>query len=114
MNRAQQAYYLENSEFGSGVDNLGLGIQTQTTNYSYIVTLDNANSAVSNFGTPQPTKKALKHYNGRVWLGTVATTSEATTLALLCESVKPLASQAANTAASNGACATDFKPLDTK
>jgi type IV pilus assembly protein PilA len=115
MNRAQQAYYLENSEFGSNVDVLGLGIQTQTTNYSYNVTLDNGNTAVNNFATPLATKKAIKHYNGRVWLGTVTTTSEATTLAILCESIKPLASQTTNDAASNGACASGtFKTIDTK
>lgn len=114
MNRAQQAYYLENGEFGSSVDNLGLGITTQTTNYSYSVELDNTNTAVNNFGSALTTKKAIKHYNGRVWLGTVTSTSEATTLARLCESVKPQASQATNTAQSNAACGADFKLIDTK
>jgi type IV pilus assembly protein PilA len=119
MNRAQQAYYLENSEFGSGVDNLGLGIQTQTTNYTYGVQLTDNTSGVNQFAMPIATKKALKLYNGRVWLGSVAATSEATTLAILCESVKPLASQATNDAPTNtgssGTCAAGtFKTLDTK
>jgi len=115
MNRAQQAYYLENSEFGSNVDVLGLGIQTQTTNYSYSVALDDPNTAVNQFGTPLATKKALRHYNGSVWLGTVTSTSEATTLAVLCESTKPLASQSTNTAVTAGhTCAANFKPIDTK
>jgi len=84
MNRAQQAYYLENSEFGSTVQLLGLGIQTQTVNYSYGVELGNASSAVNIYGASL--KKPLRHYQGRVWLGTVIETSEATTLAMLCES----------------------------
>ena len=110
MNRAQQAYYLENSEFGSSVDMLGLGIQTQTSNYSY--TVGTVSGAANNLGTSL--KAPLKHYNGRVWLGTVTTTSEATTLAILCESIAPLQGQSGNTVASNGTCGTNFKPLDTK
>ena len=39
MNRAQQAYYLENSEFAPQPAELGLGIQTSTENYSYTVEL---------------------------------------------------------------------------
>lgn len=35
MNRAQQAYYPENSAFGNSVDGLGIGIKTETSNYKY-------------------------------------------------------------------------------
>ncbi len=87
MNRAQQAYYLENSEFGSTVQLLGLGIQTLTVNYSYAVQLRDSASGVNIYGASL--KKPLRHYQGRVWLGTVIETSEATTLAMLCESKKP-------------------------
>jgi prepilin-type N-terminal cleavage/methylation domain-containing protein len=87
MNRAQQAYYLENTEFGSTVQLLGLGIQTQTINYSYGVQLRDNASAVNVYGASL--KKPLRHYQGRVWLGTVLETSEATTLAMLCETKKP-------------------------
>ncbi len=87
MNRAQQSYYLENSEFGSSVQLLGLGIQTQTVNYSYAVELKNPATAVNVYGASL--KKPLRHYQGRVWLGTVIETSEATTLAMLCETKKP-------------------------
>jgi len=87
MNRAQQAYYLENSEFGSTVQLLGLGIQTQTVNYSYGVELGNTSTSVNIYGATL--KKPLRHYQGRVWLGTVIETSEATTLAMLCESKTP-------------------------
>ena len=39
MNRAQQAYYMENGEFTDAIPELGLGIQSSTDNYSYTVTL---------------------------------------------------------------------------
>src|ERR671932_2734109 len=35
MNRAQQAYYLDNKAFSNSLQSLGLGIQPQTTNYVY-------------------------------------------------------------------------------
>ncbi|GAX34863.1 type IV pilin-like G/H family protein [Nodularia sp. NIES-3585] len=35
MNRGQQTFYLENQKFSSAVENMGLGILTQTTNYKY-------------------------------------------------------------------------------
>ncbi|MBD1861234.1 MULTISPECIES: type IV pilin-like G/H family protein [Trichocoleus] len=86
MNRAQQAYYLENSTFGSTVENLGLGIQTQTTNYTYTVTAPETNG-ISTVATNRGNslKAPLRQYAGRVELGTVIATSEATTLAILCE-----------------------------
>jgi type IV pilus assembly protein PilA len=37
MNRGQQTRYLENQEFTGNIEDLGLGIQTQTTNYTYKV-----------------------------------------------------------------------------
>ena len=84
MNRAQQAYYLENSDWGSTVNLLGLGIQTQTVNYSYSVLIDNvSDTAVNNYGASM--KRPLRHYAGRVYLDTITETSEATTIAYLCE-----------------------------
>jgi type IV pilus assembly protein PilA len=35
MNRAQQAYYLEYNEFSKSIENLGLGIEAETENYTY-------------------------------------------------------------------------------
>ena len=88
MNRAQQAYYLENSDWGSTVNLLGLGIQTQTVNYSYGVNADTTgNTSINNVGISL--KRPLRHYQGRVFLGTVIETSEATTIAYLCETKKP-------------------------
>ncbi|WP_375512329.1 type IV pilin-like G/H family protein [uncultured Nostoc sp.] len=82
MNRAQQAYFLENAAFTSTMDQLGLGIRTQTENYAYAIngnTTQVANNGIS-------LKPVLKSYQGVVIKSTVLSTSEATTLAVLCQS----------------------------
>ncbi|MBD2121376.1 type IV pilin-like G/H family protein [Trichocoleus sp. FACHB-262] len=113
MNRAQQAYFLENTDFGSSVELLGLGIATATTNYNYVIS-DKTGTSVVNQGVSQ--KAPLKTYAGRVELGTVTATSEATTLAILCETVKPGAAQALVPTATAGAtpCTTTGKVIDAK
>jgi type IV pilus assembly protein PilA len=35
LNRAQEAYYLERGEFANTIDKVGLGIRTESANYSY-------------------------------------------------------------------------------
>ena len=104
LNRAQQAYYLEKSQFSSSIELLGLGITTTTENYVYNIstgsvgainaggTAMNAapvppvktHSWVNAFGSPRV--RALKGYSGVTWLGTTGTgAGEATTLAVLFE-----------------------------
>ena len=89
MNRAQQAYYLEKAEFVDGAvpedfGKLGLGIKTETTNYIYdIAGGGKAGKLVNNFANPRV--DPIKAYVGGVQLGEIAVTSEATTLATLCE-----------------------------
>ncbi|NEO99311.1 MAG: prepilin-type N-terminal cleavage/methylation domain-containing protein [Symploca sp. SIO2E9] len=89
MNRAQQAYFLENGEFAKDEEfgALGLGIQTKTENYEYVIADANADRAVNPYVTnqAQPKQQAIKAYQGGVSLGVVTDTSEATTLAVLCE-----------------------------
>ncbi|MEG4811458.1 type IV pilin-like G/H family protein [Microcoleus sp. F8-D3] len=107
MNRAQQAKYAENGKFAD-VDNLGLGIKTQTTNYVYSVepkTPTSSTQAVGNIGAPLAT--SLKGYTGTVQLGTSAgAESETTTIAILCESGKAGTTAAQATAGTNSlACA---------
>ncbi|PSB14368.1 pesticin [filamentous cyanobacterium Phorm 46] len=85
MNRAQQAKYAEAGGFVvDTIDKLGIGIKTQTTNYTYTVS-GTSDSNVANKGIPSV--GALKAYTGSVVLSVVASTSEATTLAILCESL---------------------------
>ncbi len=86
MNRAQQAYFTEKGYFAAKADfgNLGLGVATQTDNYDYTINAGGTGStAVTN--QAEPRVNAIKAYTGGVSLGQIAATSEATTLASLCE-----------------------------
>jgi type IV pilus assembly protein PilA len=83
MNRAQQAQYMEAGAFAGSADfgKLGLGVKTQTENYKY--TIAGGSTAVTN--QAQVLKSALKAYIGGVSLSNITATSEATTLATMCE-----------------------------
>lgn len=96
MNRAQQAYYLENGKFAEASDEaesqatfgkLGLGVRTETENYKYLIkggtNLTTSQSQLVTASAP------LKVYIGGVGVSVVSDTSEATTIALLCESELP-------------------------
>jgi prepilin-type N-terminal cleavage/methylation domain-containing protein len=93
MNRAQQAYYLENNQFAdqSNFGNLGLGIATQTVNYKYVINGGGSTnpSGVTNQAQLVNQKAPLKAYIGGVGVATQTTTSEATTIAVLCEAQNP-------------------------
>jgi type IV pilus assembly protein PilA len=84
MNRAQQAYYLEKDSFSSTIGPLGLGIATQTQYYKYKIA-GATGSTVTNQAQLVSNTSSLKAYIGGVKVGTQAATSEATTLAVLCE-----------------------------
>ncbi|MEQ8384263.1 MAG: type IV pilin-like G/H family protein [Coleofasciculus sp. A1-SPW-01] len=81
MNRAQQAYFLEKGNFTNNIGELGLGINTETKNYTYS-TYATLLSAINYSVSRQPD---LKSYVGGVFLGRVEATGELTTLAILCE-----------------------------
>lgn len=86
MNRAQQTYFLEQGEFAGSDDfgALGLGIPKDTANYLYDIEAQAANPpAATNKAAPQ--NNGIKAYIGGVQLGVDTDTSEATTLAILCE-----------------------------
>jgi type IV pilus assembly protein PilA len=88
MNRTQQAYYLENTRFATDAANfgqLGLGVATQTQNYEYTLANGGGDTAVVNLGTVRTATAPLKAYVGGVKIGSISATSEATTLAVLCE-----------------------------
>lgn len=101
MNRAQQAYYLEQGTFaGVGVANvadadealsaLGLGIKGATNYYTYAIngTVDTDGKITQVTNQAQTKDDALKAYIGGVSIGTQTGTGEATTLAILCEALK--------------------------
>ncbi len=86
LNRGQQAYFLEAGKMSSSVDLLGLGIPTQTTNYDYTIKAA-SDTLVTN--QAQHRTNAIKAYIGGVKQGTTVETSEATTLSVVCEALKP-------------------------
>jgi prepilin-type N-terminal cleavage/methylation domain-containing protein len=107
LNRGQQAYFLENSTFANSIDAMGIGVKTDTTNYSYS-TNPGATGATNEFTINRGTSKkaALKPYVGRVQLGQIAASSEATTLAVLCENDSAKTGDAADPSGANPpACA---------
>ena len=86
MNRAHQAYFTEKGKFADSKQfgNLGLGVATQTENYEYVIA-GGGDDSTSVTNQAQPRVNAIKAYIGGVSLGSIAATSEATTLASLCE-----------------------------
>jgi type IV pilus assembly protein PilA len=104
MNRAQQAYYLENNRFaGYAADGtaiadatalagefgkLGLGIKTQTENFKYGLSPTDP-TVITSYAQRVNATSPLKAYLGGVGVSTVAETSESTTIGLLCEAELP-------------------------
>jgi len=80
INKGQQAYYVENSSFGSSLEILGLGLKTQTTNYAYNVSA-NASGAAT---LANKITIGLKSYSGGIGLVEVADAKS--TNSVLCES----------------------------
>ena len=89
MNRAQQAYYSDKNAFSNSFAGLGIGIQTQTTNYEYSTRA--TKNAAFNYGISRKGKKDIKSYVGGVFLVPAtnldpkADKDEMTTVTILCE-----------------------------
>jgi prepilin-type N-terminal cleavage/methylation domain-containing protein len=98
MNRGQQAYYLENDEFSTEIGELGLGIKTQTANYIYSSTdlQSTAPAGITNKAAAANPQAPIKAYMGAVNVATIQATSEATTLAVLCEGKQAVGVQGDN------------------
>ena len=95
INRAQQAFFLEAGRFGAYTE-IGIGIQTQTTNYEYnIVPAAPATGETGVVATAATRTNGLKPYTGLTWSFVDTTTSESTTRALLCEQLAAEATPAA-------------------
>jgi prepilin-type N-terminal cleavage/methylation domain-containing protein len=102
MNRAQQAYYFENTVFTNSIDELAIGIDQQTDNYQYPININANNLVVTHNGLSQ--KPALKSYTGITFLNTVTLASgntEAVSVTLLCESPTTGVGTAENMASGN-------------
>ncbi|MEH1804722.1 type IV pilin-like G/H family protein [Nostoc sp.] len=100
MNRAQQAFYLENTAFTSSIGALGLGIATSTVNYQYQIAYTTGGSVVTNQAQVKSATAPLKSYVGGVEVTSQAATSEATTIAVLCESADTVLAGGTNAVAS--------------
>jgi serine/threonine protein kinase len=86
MNRAQQAYFLEQGKFSDSLADLGIGIKTQTENYDYSIRV--TPSAVFNYAIPR--KKDIKGYVGAVFpIPGNEATGEILTGAIACETQSP-------------------------
>ena len=77
LNRAQQAYYLENQQFAQGMEKLSIGIANNTANYIYFVVATAPTIKVTNKATAQ--NKDLKGYAGSVF------SSAGLTNSIMCE-----------------------------
>jgi uncharacterized protein (TIGR03067 family) len=86
LNRGQQAFFIEKNRFSSSVEDLGVGIKTETDNYSYKVRVFD-NKRVQTMGIAK--KDALKSYTGAVFVLRIRNTSDVGTIAILCESDRP-------------------------
>jgi type IV pilus assembly protein PilA len=116
INRAQQSYFLQPQQFADSLADLGIGIKSQTDNYTYSMTTNTA--ATNSFSQIRATarKAALKSYFGVT--GTAigdSATSEVLTLAAACESLNPITTvgtaTAFNTACAGVAGTTNFTDL---
>jgi type IV pilus assembly protein PilA len=112
INRAQQAYFLEAGRFGAYTD-IGIGIQTQTTNYKYELSpsgaITTANTGVAALASTLT--KGLKPYTGLVWSEIDGATSESTTRALLCEESKAKDAASAPSTNAGKTCGAAMKTL---
>ncbi|PZO42676.1 MAG: prepilin-type cleavage/methylation domain-containing protein [Pseudanabaena frigida] len=126
LNRSQQSYYLEKQEFSPNLSTLAVGIAQTTANYSYGVSRTASKTtgtgtqvSVGNFGvangsatsgsgtnpdtvTPSASSN-LKTYIGAVSVSTPTGSTEATTLAGLCEANLAPVNGGSQAAATNNA-----------
>ena len=90
LNKGQQAYFTEKGSFGNLAD-LGVGIKSQTVNYKYTsVAQSGAGTAATALSTSSLTgvSNVIRNYSGKVSLIVEGTSSDATSIAILCETTK--------------------------
>ena len=82
LNRAQQAYFLDHNKFTNSIADLGLGIASETKNYSYSIETQGSVA----IGKASAKHNDLKSYTGTVFLLKLESSGENTTQAILCVS----------------------------
>jgi hypothetical protein len=86
MNRAQQAFYLENEKFGPAIEDLGIGIKPESENYRYQI-VPQGNQTQNVMMTAQAKRPELRSYTGAVFV--VKDGNELLTVAGICETDAP-------------------------
>ena len=86
LNRAQQAYFLENNKFAAAIGELGLGIKPETEFYRYQI-LPQGDATKSVLMTAQAKSEELKSYSAAVFVMT--NNAEELTIPVLCETEQP-------------------------
>lgn len=109
INRAQQAFFLENQDFTTSVQAVGIGIKTQSESFKYEAVTDAGSDVVGNMGTA--IKPALRSYFGVVGttLGGVGSSTEVLTIAFACEALTPTTTAPLSKTISTADCATNNK-----
>ena len=80
INKGQQAYYAYNDEFSDNIRDLGLGISSETQNYSYDISKVRSRYVIS---TATAKDEQLKSYSGIVYV------DDGTTKSMICETDEP-------------------------
>jgi len=88
MNRAQQAFYLENEKFGTTIEELGIGIEPEDENYRYQV-VPQGDQTQSVMMTAQAKGPELRSYTGAAFV--LKGGDEGVTFAWICETDAPSA-----------------------
>ena len=87
MNKAHQAYFVENTTFTTNIEALGIGVTTTpTNNYKYEVYSNAENKNVLSKGVSQ-SPSALNSYGGTVFV--VDAGDNSTLRSILCETTSP-------------------------
>lgn len=81
INKGQQAYYIEKAEFSYSISDLGIGIRTETDNYSYDIEKIDPKAFVISTASAKDSK--LKSYAGLVYV------EDNTTKSKICETDQP-------------------------
>jgi prepilin-type N-terminal cleavage/methylation domain-containing protein len=88
LNKAQQAYYVEKATFTTSIIQLGVGIQTSTTNYQYECGASTGDGGVCDANVQSAVAASLRSYSGSVYLLTGAGI-DTTTTGIICETDAP-------------------------
>ena len=86
LNKGQQAFFTEKGSFGALAD-LGVGIKSQTVNYTYTSAAQGTGTATNAYSNSSltGTSNVVRNYSGKVSLISEGSSSDATSIAILCE-----------------------------